>query len=69
MDYSRLRGKIKEVCKTELNFSKAIGLNRSTLSMKLNNKSQWTIPEMEKACSVLGISLKDISDYFFSQRV
>ena len=53
-DYSKLRGKIKEVFGTQAKFAKAMGMSTVTLSAKLNGTVQFTAPEMNKACEVLG---------------
>ena len=45
-DYSKLRGKIKEVFGTQDKFAKALGISRATLSLKLNNISEFTQQEM-----------------------
>ena len=52
-DYSKLRGKIKEVFGTQAKFAKAMGMSTVTLSAKLNGTVQFTAPEMNKACEVL----------------
>ena len=45
-DYSKLRGKIKEVFGTQDKFAKALGISGATLSLKLNNISEFTQQEM-----------------------
>lgn len=64
--YARLKGRIKEVCNTNEEFAKRMGLSLATISMKLNNKSQWTQPEIFKAVDVLDINSSDIPAYFFT---
>lgn len=68
MDYSKLRGKIKEVFGSETAFSEAMGYNRSTISAKLNNRSEWTRADIEKACDLLGIPMADVALYFFYRK-
>lgn len=65
MDYSKLRGKIKEVFGTEGAFATYMSMNAATLSLKLNNKVDWTRKEIEKACLALGIPLGELHIYFF----
>ena len=36
-DYAKLRGKIKEVYRTQDEFAKALGIGRVSLSQRLNN--------------------------------
>ena len=66
-DYSKLRGKIKEVFGTQAKFAKAMAT--VTLSAKLNGTVQFTAPEMNKACEVLGVSVEFIPLYFFTEKV
>lgn len=65
MQNNRLRGKIREVCGTETTFADAMGMNKSTLSQKLNGKTEFSKSEIEKACDVLEISVDSIPYYFF----
>lgn len=63
--YGQLREKIKEVFGTLDDFAVALGIHSATLSAKLNGKSPWNMPEIEKACSLLGLSIPDDLGYFF----
>lgn len=65
MRFSRLRGKIREVFKTEEAFARAMELDPSTMSLKLNSKSEWSRLEMERACLLLCIPIEDVHLYFF----
>lgn len=67
MDYAKLRGKIREVFGTNRKFSEAIGMEYSSLSAKLNNKSPWKREEMEKACIALGIPIEEVYVYFYQR--
>ena len=67
MSYAKLRGRIKEVFRTNEAFAKAMGLDSSTLSAKLNNNSPWKREEIEKACGLLEIPIEDVYLYFFTQ--
>lgn len=66
MSYAKLRGRIREMYGTDAAFSTVVGINKSTLSKKLNNKSDWSRSEMEAACKALDISLEDMVAYFFT---
>lgn len=68
-DYSKLRGKIKEVFGTQAKFAKAMGMSTVTLSAKLNGTVQFTAPEMNKACEVLGVSVEFIPLYFLLKKL
>ena len=65
MSFSKLRGKIKEVFYTNENFAKAMGMDLSSLSAKLNKKSPFKREELEKACQLLGIPIEEVYRYFF----
>ena len=67
-DYSKLRGKIKEVYGTERAFAEAMGYNRCTISAKLNNQSEWTRADMDRACVLLGIPFSEVELYFFCRK-
>jgi len=69
MSYSKLRGRIREVFGTQEDFATAMGMDRSTLSQKLNGKSGWTRLEMEKACDVLHVDIAEVHLYFFATKV
>jgi len=64
--YAKLRGRIREKFGTQECFAKAINLNNATLSLKLNEKTQWKRKEILLACEKLDISLDDLSSYFFN---
>lgn len=68
-DYSKLRGKIREVFGTEREFATAMRLSRASLSFKLNNKSEWTQEEMTRAMDLLNIPHKSVKTYFFTHKV
>lgn len=68
-DYSKLRGKIKEVFKTQENFAAAMLMSTVTLSAKLNNKIPWTQGEMKQACDLLSIPYDFIPIIFFTEKV
>lgn len=68
-EYSKLQGKIKEVYGTQGEFAAAMGVSSVSLSDKLNNKSNFTQPQINKACELLGIRTRDIPLYFFNIKV
>ena len=67
--YDKLRGKIKEVCGTQDNFAEKLGIGRASLSQRLNNQLEFSQDEIFKSCDILGISLIDVSAYFFTKNV
>lgn len=68
-NYSKVRGKIKEVFGTQSAFADAMGISAITLSAKLNNKVQWKSSEIDKACELLKIAKEEIPIYFFTPKV
>lgn len=66
MNESKLRGLIREKFKTQADFAMALGMADTTLSAKLNGKTDWKRQEIETACRVLGVAAEDIPLYFFT---
>ena len=63
--FNRLEGKIVEVFGTRANFASAMELSQTTMTAKLKGRIDWKRSEMRKACELLGISIKEIHEYFF----
>ena len=65
----RTYGKLRELIRAKFGtieaFAEAMGMSRSALSRKLNGLSAWSQSEIEKACSLLGISITQVGEYFF----
>ena len=68
-DYSKLRGRIKEVIGTQDAFAEKLGMGRVSLSQRLNNQLEFSQDEIFKACEILSIDNNDIPLFFFTQRV
>ncbi|MCC4440076.1 DUF739 family protein [Limosilactobacillus reuteri] len=68
-DFSKLSGKIVEKYGTQYNFAKAMGISEHSLSNKLNSKIPWKANEIAKAIDLLGVSTRNIPDYFFNKKV
>lgn len=66
MNEMKLRGRIREKFGTQEAFAKAMGMSETTLSSKLNGKTDWTRQEIEKAGKLLGIPIEEIPSYFFA---
>lgn len=69
MSYAKLRGRIKEYFGSNESFANKMGMDTSTLSQKLNNKSSWKREEIEKACNILCIDIREVYLYFFTAKV
>lgn len=62
--YAPLCNKIRNKFRTQKAFADAIGINPSTLSSKLNGKTQWAFWEVARTCEVLDIPLAEAPEYF-----
>ena len=62
---SKLRGKIRENFGSEYAFGEALGMALSTLSGKLNNKSEFTRSEILSIVKLLNLKKEDVYDVFF----
>lgn len=68
-NYSKLKGRIKEICDTQDEFASRLGIGRVSLSQRLNNQLEFTQDEMFKSCEVLEFEVSDIPLYFFAPEV
>lgn len=68
-DYSKLCGKITEICGTQAKFASKMGMSERSISLKLNNKIDFKQTEIVKAAEILGISELDYGAYFFAVNV
>lgn len=68
-DYSKLLGRIRECGFTQESLAKRIGIAKSSMCLKLNNKANFTHPEISLICDALKIGISEIGVYFFTQKV
>ena len=68
-DYSELLGDIKRTFGAQAAFAKAMGMSESTLSLKLNNKAEWSQEEMLLATTLLNTGISKVRPYFFTRLV
>ncbi len=68
-NYSKLQGRIVEICNNQSNFADRMGLSKRTISLKLNNKLKFKQDEILKACEILKIKNEEIVEYFFKIEV
>lgn len=68
-DYSKLKGKIKEKGLTQEELANKIEIDKSTLSLKINNQSVFTQEEIFKIINILEIAPEEIEEYFFTIKV
>jgi len=63
--YGKLREKIRNVFGTIGAFADALGVDRSTISKKLNSIVSWDQLEIEEVCRLLNIPIENNHEYFF----
>lgn len=68
MSYAKLRGRIKEIFGTQDAFAEAMEMDSSSISLKLNDKTEWTRSQIMKACKVLQIPFENAPEYFFCHK-
>ena len=68
-DYSKLLGRIRECGFTQETLAKHIGIAKSSMCLKINNKANFTNPEVFLICEALKIEIHEIGAYFFAQKV
>ena len=69
MDYSKLLGRIRERALTQAEVAKKIGVSPATLNKKLRGHTEFTQSEIGSLCKLLGIRDKEISAYFFAEKL
>ena len=65
MDYSFLRGKIVENCKSASAFARKLGISRQSLSYKLNNKTSFTQEQISMSIEILSLTEEETMKCFF----
>lgn len=65
-DYSKLKGRIVEKKENQENLANEIGITKTTLNFKLNNKIAFKQSEIILLSNLLDISKDEISEYFFT---
>lgn len=68
-DYSKLKGRIREKGYIQDDIARAINNNRSTFSLKLNNKYLFNQDEIVAIVKFLDIPAEELQDYFFTEKV
>lgn len=68
-DYSKLSGRIVEIFETRYKFAEAMNWSERTLSLKMNGQRSWRQSDICKAIRLLKLTVEDIPDYFFKQKV
>ena len=68
-DFSKLKGRIKEIYGTQSAFAIAMLMNEATLSNKLNNNVEFSPKEIVRAMLLLNIDFNNVEEYFFTLKV
>jgi len=69
MEFRKLKGRIVEICGSQLEFSKRVGLSENIISQKLNGQCGITQDNVYDWCNVLEIDQNDIGAYFFPKKL
>ena len=67
-NYSKLKGKIVEVCGSQCEFATRMGVSERTISNKMQQKKWWKQNEMVKAMNILGVDESELREYFFCKQ-
>ena len=65
-NYSKLLGRFREYGFSQKDVAIRIGIRPTTLSLKLNNKFNFTSDEIDAICKLLDIPGEEIGIYFFA---
>ena len=68
-DYSKMKGKIRELGLTQNEFAKLIGITEQTLTLRFSNKRPFKQEEIEKTMILFNESMENIHIYFFVKKV
>ena len=66
-DYRKLLGKMREQRVTQEVLAEKVGISATSMNLSLNNKRDFRQEEILIICESLGISLSDITTYFFTK--
>ena len=65
-DYSKLRGRIREIYGTQDKYAEKLHMGKVSLSQRLNGKLEFSQHEIMASCDILGIPTSEIPVYFFT---
>lgn len=65
-NYNKLKGRIVEICGSQSEFAKLLGVSKQTVTAKLNNRSNFSQNDIIKWCEILQIDQSEIGIYFFA---
>lgn len=68
-NYDKLKGKIREVFKTQSAFANWLGISEGSLYEKFNSDSYFNQEQISKLIGYFNMSPEDVYDYFFTKQV
>lgn len=68
-NYTKLKGRIRELEMTQSEFAERIGIAEQTLYKRFNHQSYFTQSEIENAMKVLRLPMNKMQLYFFNKKV
>lgn len=66
-NYNRLRGLIREMCGTQENYCKEIGIAQTTLNTRLKGETFFKQDEIEKTAKLFDLNSEDVNEIFFTK--
>lgn len=66
MKVNKIKARMVEMGFTQSEVAQKIGMNQSTLSLKLSGKRPLSINEAENICKILDIGNENFGEYFFN---
>lgn len=67
-DYSKIKGKIRELGLTQSEYAKYIGITEQTLNLRFKNKRPFIQPEMAMTMQLFNEPIENVRIYFFTQK-
>lgn len=68
-NYSKLKGKIRELDMTQREYAQSIGITERTLNLRFHNKRLFKQDEIIKTMELFNEPVENIHIYFFTQKV
>ena len=65
-DYSKLKGRITEICDSQKVFAERLGITEGTLTSKLLGYTYFTQKEILRSIDILSIDPGEVAVYFFA---
>ena len=69
MDYSKLRGRIVEKFGSQKAFARILGVSNNSVTKKMTSKTSFNQKDIHLWCTLLGIPMDNVREYFFTLKV